>query len=107
MFFQMLAEAAQQKPGSPVFGIMPILIVMAVFMFFMTRSQKKQQQKHQSMIDHIVKGTKVILASGICGVVDEVKDNEFVVEIADKVKVRVVKNGIANVVEEEKAEEKK
>ena len=114
MLNQILATAAQaaqsaQKPqGSPLMSFLPIIIIMVVFMFFMSRSQKKQQQKRQDMIDHIVKGTKVLLASGICGVVDEVKENEFVVEIADNVKVRVVKNGIAEVIADEvKAEEKK
>ena len=116
MFNQLLATAAQTAPaaqgaakqqGNPIMSFMPIIIIMVVFMFFMSRSQKKQQQKRQDMIDHIVKGTKVLLASGICGVVDEVSDNEFVVEIAANVKVRVVKNGIAEVLTEEAKEEAK
>ncbi len=115
MFIQMLATAAAQaapaaqKPqGSPLMSFMPIIIIMVVFMFFMSRSQKKQQQKRQDMIDHIVKGTRVLLASGICGVVEEVKENEFIVEIAPGVKICVVKNGIAEVVSDEaKAEVRK
>ena len=115
MFIQMLATAAAQaapaaqKPqGSPLMSFMPIIIIMVVFMFFMSRSQKKQQQKRQDMIDHIVKGTRVLLASGICGVVEEVKENEFIVEIAPGVRICVVKNGIAEVVSDEaKAEVRK
>ena len=115
MFIQMLATAAAQaapaaqKPqGSPLMSFMPIIIIMVVFMFFMSRSQKKQQQKRQDMIDHIVKGTRVLLASGICGVVEDVKENEFIVEIAPGVKICVVKNGIAEVVSDEaKAEVRK
>ena len=115
MFIQMLATAAAQaapaaqKPqGSPLMSFMPIIIIMVVFMFFMSRSQKKQQQKRQDMIDHIVKGTRVLLASGICGVVEEVKENEVIVEIAPGVKICVVKNGIAEVVSDEaKAEVRK
>ena len=77
-------------------------------MFFMSRSQKEQQQKRQDMIDHSVTGTRVLLASGICGVVEEVKENEFIVEIAPGVKICVVKNGIAEVVSDEaKAEVRK
>ena len=118
MFSQILATAAKtaaqtapaagKAQGSPLMSFMPIIIIMVVFMFFMSRSQKKQQQKRQDMLNHITKGTKVLLASGICGVIDEVKDDEFIVEIAAGVRVRVVKNGIAEVVsEEEKKEEKK
>ena len=116
MFISMLADAAaqtaqetsKQPQGSPLMSFMPIIIIMVVFMFFMSRSQKKQQQKRQEMIDHIVKGTKVLLASGIRGVIDEVRENEFIVEIAPGVRICVVKSGVAEVeVEEAKAEEKK
>ena len=89
-------------------SFMPIIVIMVVFMFFMSRSQKKQQQKRQEMIDRTVKGTKVLLASGIRGVIDEVRENEFVVEIAPGVKITVVKHGVAEVeTEEVKTEEKK
>ena len=102
------AQAAGKPQGNPIMSFMPIIIIMVVFMFFMSRSQKKQQQKRQEMIDRTVKGTRVLLASGIRGTIDEVRENEFVVEIAPNVKITVVKNGIAEVeTEEVKAEEKK
>ena len=105
-------NAAAAKGQGGLMSFLPIILIMVVFMFFMSRSQKKQQQKRQEMLDHIVKGTKVTLASGICGVIDEVRDNEFVVEIAPNVKIRVVKQGIADIetpaeAKDDKAEEKK
>ena len=104
------AEAGKGQGG--LMSFLPIILIMVVFMFFMSRSQKKQQQKRQEMLDRIVKGTKVTLASGICGVIDEVRDNEFVVEIAQNVKIRVVKQGVAEIdipeeAKDDKAEEKK
>ena len=77
-------------------GMLPIIIVFAVMIFFMMRSQKKQAQKRQQMIDQVVKGTRVLLNSGMYGTIVEVKSNSFVVEIADRVQVEVVKNGIAD-----------
>ena len=68
-------------------------------MFFMSRSQKKQQQKRQEMLDRIVKGSRVLLQSGMMGTVTEVKEKSFLVEIADKVVVEVVVNGVADLVE--------
>ncbi len=94
--------AVQPPPGGGLMGMLPIIIVFAVMIFFMMRSQKKQQQKHQQMIDQIVKGTRVMLNSGMFGTVVEVKSNSFVVEIADKVNVEVVKNGVADLVTEQK-----
>ena len=103
------AGTAAQDPPQPSMwtGMLPIIIVFAVMIFFMMRSQKKQQQKRQEMLDKIVKGSRVLLNSGMLGNVTEVREKTFVVEIADKVQVEVVKNGIADVVEEQAAAEKK
>ena len=87
--------AAQPQPNM-LTGMLPILIGFAVMIFFMMRSQKKQAQKRQQMIDQVVKGTRVLLNSGMYGTIVEVKSNSFVVEIADRVQVEVVKNGIAD-----------
>ena len=55
-------------------------------------------QKRQEMMDKIAKGSKVLLTSGIYGVVDAVHDDSMVVEIASGVKVKVAKAGVADVV---------
>lgn len=103
------AGTASQTPPQPSMwtGMLPIIIVFAVMIFFMMRSQKKQQQKRQEMLDKIIKGSRVLLNSGMLGTVAEVREKTFVVEIADKVQVEVVKNGVADVVEEQAAAEKK
>ena len=88
--------AAAQPLPNMLTGMLPIIIVFAVLIFFMMRSQKKQAQKRQQMIDQVVKGTRVLLNSGMYGTIVEVKSNSFVVEIADRVQVEVVKNGIAD-----------
>lgn len=100
------AQTPQPQP-SMLTGMLPIIIVFAVMIFFMMRSQKKQQQKRQEMLDKIVKGSRVLLNSGMLGTVAEVREKTVVVEIADKVRVEVVKNGIADVVEEQAEAEKK
>ena len=51
------------------------------------------------MLDRIVKGSRVLLQSGMMGTVTEVKEKSFLVEIADKVVVEVVVNGVADLVE--------
>ena len=80
--------------------LMPIAIIV-IMIFLFSRSNKKQQQKRQEMLDRIVKGTKVLLNSGVYGKVSEVREKEFLVEIAEGVKVLVIKNGVASVEDEE------
>ena len=90
-------SAAQQQGGSPLFSLLPFILIFVVMIFFMNRSQKKQMAKRQEMLDKITKGTRVLLSSGIYGKVAEVDDEAFVVEIADNVKVRVNKSGVAGI----------
>ena len=101
------AAAGQQTQTNP----MSMLILMTgafILMFWMmSRSNTKQQQKREELLDSIVKGTEVILASGIYGKVTAVQDKILTVEIADRVFVKVNRAGIHDVVrpQEEKAPE--
>ena len=103
---QQAAEPVQQKPAeqqSMPFWSNPIilmLVVLGVMFFFTFRSQKKQQQKRQQMLDTIAKGTRVMLNTGMFGTVVEVREKSYMVEIADKVVVEVIKNGVAEPVTE-------
>ena len=91
-------KAQAQQQGSPWLSMLPFILIFVVMIFFMNRSQKKQMQKRQEMMDKIAKGSKVLLTSGIYGVVDAVHDDSMVVEIASGVKVKVAKAGVADVV---------
>lgn len=85
-----------QQPN-PLMSILPFILIFVVMIFFMNRSQKKQMAKRQEMMDKITKGTGVLLNSGIYGKVVEVKEDSFMVEIAENVKIRVNKSGVASV----------
>ena len=101
-------EAA--KPAKKSGGIMdflPIILIIVAFYFFIFRGNKKQQQKRQEALDRVVKGTRVMLNSGVYGQVVEVREKEFLVEIADNVRVLVIKNGVNPVEEEAPVADKK
>ena len=101
-------EAAQPaKKSGGLMDFLPIILIIVAFYFFIFRGNKKQQQKRQEALDRIVKGTKVMLNSGVYGKVVEVREKEFLVEIAENVQVLVIKNGVNPVEEEAPAAAKK
>lgn len=101
--------AAKEQPQIPFYAnpMFMILLMIAVLFFFTFRSNKKQQQKRQQMIDSIVKGSRVLLSTGVYGTIVEVKDKTYMIEIADKVVVEAVKAGVSEVVSQSAAPEKK
>ena len=66
---------------------------------------KKPQKKSalMEMLDRIVKGTRVMLTNGVYGKIIEVRETTFIVEVAENVRVEVIKNGIASNEDEEAA----
>ena len=104
---QAAGQAGQQTQTNPM-GMLILMTGAFILMFFlMSRSYKKQQQKREEMLDSIVKGTEVMLASGIYGKVSAVQDKILTIEIADRVFVKVNRAGIHDVIvpEEPKAAE--
>lgn len=96
------AAGQQQQTQTNPFGMLILMTGAFILMFWMmSRSNKKQQQKREELLDSIVKGTEVMLASGIYGKVVSVQDKIFTVEIADRVFVKVNRAGIHDVIKAE------
>jgi len=89
------------KAGAPAgamggFGSMiPILLMLPIFYFFLIRPQKKQQQAHREMINGLSKGDEVVTSSGIYGEIFAIDDKTIILKIADKVKIKIVKSYVA------------
>jgi len=91
---------AQEEPRSALDGfgsMMPMIIVMAVLIYFMWRGQKKEQKRRQEMIEGVKVGDKVITIGGIYGEVVTVKEQTFIVKIADNTKVELMKSAVSSV----------
>jgi preprotein translocase subunit YajC len=86
-----LAEGA-----NPLAGMWPILLMIGVFYFLVLRPMKKQEDQRKQRLAEIKRGDKVVLTGGLLGRVSRVDDDIAVIEIADKVKVRVLKKDIAD-----------
>lgn len=78
-------------------GIAPWLLIFVIFYFLMIRPQQQRVKQHQAAINAVKKGDEVVTGGGIRGRVTKVADDEVEVEIAQGVKVRVVKSTISHV----------
>src|SRR3954471_9667555 len=88
-----------QPNGATAFliQIFPFLLIFVIFYVLMIRPQQRRVKEHQAAIAAVKKGDEVITGGGIRGRVTRVTDDEAEVEIAQGVKVRVVKSTITHV----------
>lgn len=89
-----------QTATNPLIAFGPI-VIFAVMLFFLFRSQHKESKKRQKMIEEVKTGDKIITSGGIHGVVTNVKEKTLIVRIADNVKIEINKTGISSVLEKE------
>ena len=93
--------ALAQEQGAGGGGLLAQLIffvpLILIFYFLLIRPANQRQKKHRAMIEAVVKGDTVITSGGIIGKVAKVTDQEVSVDIAEGVRVRIVKGMIADV----------
>ena len=80
--------------GSIMGMLFPLAIFVLIFYFFIIRPQKKQQKKQQDLISSIGRGDQVITIGGFLGTVREVRDDTFQIELAEGVRVRILKSAV-------------
>lgn len=85
-------QAAEAQ--NPLMSLLPFLLIIVVFYFFMIRPQMKRQKELRKYRDALKKGDKIITTGGIYGRVLEVKDAQVIMEIADDVKIRIDKSAV-------------
>jgi preprotein translocase subunit YajC len=97
-FIHALAMAPSGDPSAPGGGLMsflPMILIFVAFWFLLIAPQRKKQKEHDKMIKALEKGANVKTVGGIFGTVTGVKDDRFVVRIAENIKVEVSKDAIS------------
>lgn len=98
----MLISPAFAQDGGGLGGIeplIPLVLIFVVFYFLLIRPQQKKAKAHREMIAGLRRGDRVVTSGGIVGQVQRViGDTELSVEIAEGVRVRVMRSMIAELV---------
>ena len=79
--------------------ILMMIALFAVMYFLMIRPQQRRVKQHQAAIGAVKKGDQIITGGGIRGKVTKVTDDEAEVEIANGVRIRVIKSTISHVLD--------
>ncbi|MGH7946123.1 MAG: preprotein translocase subunit YajC [Opitutaceae bacterium] len=102
---QTTAPAPQQ--GSPAWmQVLPMVLLFAAMYFLMIAPQRKKQKEHDRMLKSLESGDEVVTTGGIFGVITNVKEDRFVVRIADNTKIEIGKSFVQTVVRKSGAEKK-
>ncbi len=103
MFQLLLAEGA----GSAFGGVMPIVLMFAVVYFIVLRPMSRQEKDRKKRVESLKKGDQVVIGGGILGRISNLDDPKVaVVEIADKVKIKVLRKDIVDAASAALADEK-
>ena len=99
MLMMMQTAPAGQPSGTTAALIQfaPLLLIFVIFWFLIMRPQQQRVKQHQAAINAVKKGDDVVTGGGIRGRVTKVTDDEAEVEIAQGVKIRVIKSTISQV----------
>ena len=88
--------------GSLLTLFLPFIIIMVLFYILLVIPQKRQEKKHQEMVNSLQKGDKVITSGGIHGIVVSTKENTVIVKVDDSTSIEFSKSAIIYVEKSEK-----
>ena len=75
-------------------SILMMVAIFAIFYFLLIRPQQKRQKEIRKFRAELKVGDKVVTSGGIFGKIREIKDDSFIIEIAENVRVKIDKNSV-------------
>jgi preprotein translocase subunit YajC len=101
----------QQAPASPgasfMTGILPIVLMIAIFYFLVFMPMRRQQKQTKEMIKSLQSGQTVLTSGGIIGTIVAVNDDTLILRIKpDNLKIQVARSAVTSVVASDDAPKK-
>ena len=93
------AQAAGGGSGDFLVQLFPLILIFVVFYFLLIRPQQSKMKQQREMLAGVKRGDRVVTGGGIIGLVTKViGDNELQVELAESVRVRIIKGTITDII---------
>ena len=95
------ADGGQPAGSEGIFwSLLPIILIVPIFYFLVILPQQKTRRKHQTMLQNLKKGDRVVCTSGIIGTVVSMDKDTIVLQVAPDVKLRMLKTAVSEVMKE-------
>src|SRR5574344_2959955 len=101
-FLQTAGAATPASSQSLLMSVLPFVLIIAIFYFFIIRPQNKKQKETEKMLAALKKGDKVVTIGGIHGVVSSVKEKTVIVKVDDNAKIEFNRSAVSSVESDEK-----
>lgn len=86
----------QAAGGNNLMGtVIPMVLIMVVFYFFMIRPQVKKAKEHKKLVSELGIGDKIVTTAGIHGKIVGANDTTFLIEVEGGTKIRFDKSAIS------------
>ena len=93
------ATGAAAPSGTAAFmvQVFPLILIFVIFYFLLIRPQQRRVKQHQSMVMAVKPRDTAITNGGLIGKVTKVDENEVELEVAQGIRVRVVKSMLSDI----------
>lgn len=101
--FSTLAWAQAAAPVAPSIWeqLFPFIIIFLIFFFLVLRPQQRRANDQKKFRDSLKRGDSVLTSGGIMGTIEGLTDHFVTLQIANGVKIKVLRTAIAAGVNEE------
>ena len=98
IFLAQTPAPSPSAPGGGLLSMLPFLFLIVIMYYVMIRPQMRRQKEAAKLVSALKTGDQVVTASGIHGLITNVKDTTVIVKVADNVKIEMEKSAVTNVV---------
>jgi preprotein translocase subunit YajC len=93
-YLNVILMGAPKEGSNPLTSLLPLVLIIVVFYFFMIRPQVKRQKDLRNFRDSLKKGDKIITTGGIYGKINNITDNIITVDVGNNVILKVDKSAV-------------
>lgn len=97
----LFAPPPGQDPGASMLSTLIMFAAIFLIMYFlMIRPQQKRAKEREKMLSELKKGDKVVMSSGIYGIISSIDEKTVVVQVSENVKIKFEKSAVAVVLKD-------